>query len=236
MSDSNEVSNNAGPASSAEPSMEEILASIRRILKEDEATPDPIQTEDEEPLRLDASMIAPPLNIHTATEPPAPEPHAEPEFAPEPRYEPEPEPAPEPEPEPAPTVYFAHGYASQSGSTNYETIDTKDEPVHELDQSGHEPDMIHEQEPISMQEFVESPKGLVSEDAAGDVARTIGSLINSISHDRNVAVSRGGTTIEDIVREEIRPVLKAWFDTHLPSLVERIVRSEIARVVERTQI
>jgi cell pole-organizing protein PopZ len=49
-------------------------------------------------------------------------------------------------------------------------------------------------------------------------------------------VTRGGLTIEDIVREEIKPILKSWLDSHLPTLVERIVRSEIERLVDRTQI
>jgi cell pole-organizing protein PopZ len=31
-------------------------------------------------------------------------------------------------------------------------------------------------------------------------------------------------------------MLKSWLDSHLPLLVERIVRAEIERVVERTQI
>ncbi|MDE8346905.1 MAG: DUF2497 domain-containing protein [Acidocella sp.] len=212
MSDHNEVSNNSGPASSAEPSMEEILASIRRILKEDEAATDPDTPEDEGILRLDASMIATPAYNQTAPD------HFEPE--PEPEYDPEP-------------VYQPAAYTTSGG---HDAIDTRPEPVHESFSSGPEPVIFHPQEPQSMQEIVPPPNGLVSEDAAGDVARTIGSLINSISQDRNVSVSRGGITIEDIVREEIRPVLKAWFDTHLPSLVERIVRSEIARVVERTQI
>ena len=33
----------------------------------------------------------------------------------------------------------------------------------------------------------------------------------------------------------VKPVLKAWLDTHLPPLVERIVRAEIERVIDRTQ-
>ena len=37
------------------------------------------------------------------------------------------------------------------------------------------------------------------------------------------------------MREEIKPVLKAWLDTHLPTLVERIVRAEIGRVIDRSQ-
>ena len=46
-------------------------------------------------------------------------------------------------------------------------------------------------------------------------------------------VYSGGPTIEDIVREELRPMLKAWLDSNLPPLVERLVRAEIERVVGR---
>jgi cell pole-organizing protein PopZ len=37
-----------------------------------------------------------------------------------------------------------------------------------------------------------------------------------------------------VVREEIRPLLKEWLDTHLPALMERLVRAEIERVVSRS--
>jgi len=38
-------------------------------------------------------------------------------------------------------------------------------------------------------------------------------------------------TLEAIVREMLRPLLQAWLDGHLPGIVERLVREEIARVV-----
>jgi hypothetical protein len=38
-------------------------------------------------------------------------------------------------------------------------------------------------------------------------------------------------TLEEIVRETLRPLLQAWLDEHLPGIVERLVREEIARVV-----
>ena len=38
-------------------------------------------------------------------------------------------------------------------------------------------------------------------------------------------------TLEDIVREMLGPMLQTWLDEHLPGLVERLVREEIARVV-----
>ena len=37
--------------------------------------------------------------------------------------------------------------------------------------------------------------------------------------------------LDDLVRETLRPMLQAWLDEHLPELVERLVRAEIARVV-----
>jgi uncharacterized protein len=38
-------------------------------------------------------------------------------------------------------------------------------------------------------------------------------------------------TLEEIVREMLRPMLQSWLDEHLPGVVERLVRDEIARVV-----
>ena len=37
-------------------------------------------------------------------------------------------------------------------------------------------------------------------------------------------------TLEDLVREMLRPLLKSWLDDNLPGMVERIVRAEIERV------
>jgi cell pole-organizing protein PopZ len=37
-------------------------------------------------------------------------------------------------------------------------------------------------------------------------------------------------TLEDLVREMLRPILKSWLDDNLPNLVERLVRAEIERV------
>ncbi len=43
----------------------------------------------------------------------------------------------------------------------------------------------------------------------------------------------GGTerTLEEIIRGMLRPMLQSWLDEHLPDIVERLVREEIARVV-----
>ncbi len=50
---------------------------------------------------------------------------------------------------------------------------------------------------------------------------------------REGELSFGGVdrTLEDIVRDMLRPLLQTWLDENLPGMVERLVREEIARVV-----
>jgi uncharacterized protein len=49
----------------------------------------------------------------------------------------------------------------------------------------------------------------------------------------DLSVGNAARTLEDIVREALRPLLGSWLDAHLPALVERLVREEIARVAGR---
>ena len=78
----------------------------------------------------------------------------------------------------------------------------------------------------------EAPATLVAPEAAAAAAVSVSSLVRTLT-DRAVQVRSGGPTVEDIVREELRPLLKSWLDANLPSLVERLVRAEIERVVGR---
>ena len=72
--------------------------------------------------------------------------------------------------------------------------------------------------------------GLLAPERAAAAASSVGALLRSISNERASQVHRGGPTIEDLVREEVRPLLKEWLDQHLPPMVERLVRQEIERV------
>ena len=81
-------------------------------------------------------------------------------------------------------------------------------------------------------------------DAAG---HTFGSLRDTLRAQKDAATAAtaapigvvvsshaGGPTVEEMIRQELRPLLKAWLDAQLPELVERVVRAEIARIVEQT--
>jgi len=234
MNDSSDISNNSGPGSAAEPSMEEILASIRRILKEDDGTVPPEEPEDDElvlssamvaddELVLSSDMVAVPADISTATELPA-------EIG---LLGAGDEPAVAAYQEP---VHFAAVPEIDTHAFDAAPAEAPVEPEPEPEPEPTAPAAAPHREEIVMEQHVQGPDGLIGDEATSAIASTVGQLMRSISTDRNVSVSRGGLTIEDIVREEIKPMLRAWFDSHLPSLVERIVRAEIGRVIDRMEL
>jgi len=53
------------------------------------------------------------------------------------------------------------------------------------------------------------------------------SAFNTLAH---TVLSNNARTLEDLVKEMLRPMLKSWLDDNLPGLVERLVRAEIERV------
>ena len=53
------------------------------------------------------------------------------------------------------------------------------------------------------------------------------SAFNTLAH---TVLVQNARTLEDLVREMLRPMLKSWLDDNLPNMVERLVRAEIERV------
>ncbi len=52
---------------------------------------------------------------------------------------------------------------------------------------------------------------------------------------QNIAISRAGQggTLEDIVREMVKPMLRDWLDRHLPPMIERMVERELESLVKK---
>jgi cell pole-organizing protein PopZ len=162
-----------------EPTMEEILASIRRIISEDDAPPeegaaaaeihpsnsfDPDE-DDEDVLELTERVEAT---------------------------------APEPEP-PAPAEAF----------------------------SDHAEPFGHHVQPTSKPEaphMQDDGDRLVSESSATAAANAFGKLSAAVT------MPEHGRTLEDVTKELLRPMLKAWLDEHLPRIVEAKVAEEVERV------
>ena len=73
------------------------------------------------------------------------------------------------------------------------------------------------------QQSVRLEDRLISSATDAAITAAFGSLTNTI-------LSQNARTIEDLVQDMLRPMLKSWLDDNLPSLVERLVRGEIERV------
>src|SRR5258707_1047148 len=95
----------------------------------------------------------------------------------------------------------------------------------------------------SMEEILASIRRIIAEDgdtaapapAAASVAASSQIASLSAARDRDLPLGAGHLTLETLVREELRPILKAWLDQNLPDTVERLVQEEIAQLVRDVQ-
>ena len=78
-------------------------------------------------------------------------------------------------------------------------------------------------------ESVGNPAGNVCDIGA------LAELAHAVARERGVGLGRGGITLEEIVREILRSLIKDWLDQNLPYMIERIVKKEIEKMVNRAE-
>ena len=77
---------------------------------------------------------------------------------------------------------------------------------------------------------------LVSESSASAARDSLNALSAAATEARTVAkpdIAVGGGSLDAMVRDMIRPMLKEWLDSNLPSIVEEMVADEIARIARK---
>jgi cell pole-organizing protein PopZ len=74
---------------------------------------------------------------------------------------------------------------------------------------------------------------LVSAPVATEAAAHLGSLASAVSATRAVPIGNGAQTLEELVRELLRPMLKQWLDANLAAIVQRAVDREVAKLATR---
>jgi len=221
-------------AKAQEPSMEEILASIRRIIADDDAAKAP-------PRAAEPVKMAPPPSPSAAPAPPvrpAAQPAAKPAAAAK---------ATPPSPTPAVTsvqddidAMFASAEPKPNGADPADILDLTEamqapaEPpkpaVRRIDGAS---DVVYHETALEMptvevarRQFEEQTgpeRGLLSPAATAAVDSAFNSLAQTV-------LVQNSRTLDDLVREMLRPMLKTWLDDNLPTMVERMVRAEIERV------
>lgn len=220
-----------------EPSMEEILASIRRIISEDgdeetaaapeaeAATPEPVEEaapEPEEPAEPEEDVLeltdevqddGTVVNLNTGEA-------VEEEETPE---------------------EFVESLEAEEEEVELEMVDADEEPAEEEAEPEPEPEEVAEPEPVADAEpeeilVDEAANRLVSYDPAMTSVSSLSALAAAVdTHRRAVDPSIGPRTIEDLVKEVMRPMIKDWLDANLPSLVERMVGREIERLTREAE-
>ena len=76
---------------------------------------------------------------------------------------------------------------------------------------------------------------LVSQRAAENSTDVLTQLARAILDRRDVAVTSRDVTLESMVREMLRPLLREWLDRNLPYLIERLVKKEIDVMINRAE-
>jgi uncharacterized protein len=247
------------PAKVQEPSMEEILASIRRIIADDEAKPAEAKAPEVKPAAVEKPASPPPP---AKPEPPAAKAPAMKDIPPS-AIAPKPAAAaPKPAPPPEPVVSNNQDdidamLASLDAATPEADIRPAqpEADVFELTDEMALPDpapapaasTFNKIDPQDDIEFTETaaakalhrqpayePPPFESAAAAPgpqilsrSTVSAVESAFNSLA---NTVLSNNARTLEDLVKEMLRPMLKSWLDDNLPGLVERIVKAEIERV------
>ncbi|NBW08109.1 MAG: DUF2497 domain-containing protein [Caulobacteraceae bacterium] len=188
-----------------EPTMEEILASIRRIISEDDA---PAET--------------------AAAPAPAPEPA--PVAA-----------APEPEPFQSAALMDETPSVQEPEAVEEDILELTDtyeapavESIGDLDVSSPEPEA-----PTAWTAPAPTPDydALVGESAAASAASAFAGLHASLKPATAAPAAPtgdlsflSGSTVEGMVAEMLKPLLKGWLDANLPGIVERAVKAEVERI------
>ena len=196
------------PAKGQEPSMEEILASIRRIIADDEPANETTESRQDKVATARESAAQAPPRPSAAPSHAAPS-HAAP-MSPPPRIAPADAAASTPpmtEEEIDSMLAHLQGTRQASAASARSEAAAASEPAPTLD----------------------APRAAIEERGLLSAATTaaVDAAFDALAR---TAQARNGRTLEEVVSELLRPMLKTWLDENLPGMVERLVRAEIERV------
>jgi uncharacterized protein len=203
----------AQAAKSQEPSMEEILASIRRIIAEDDSEKPAPRPAEAPGVELNPDAAASSLGAARAM------------------GESYPTPAPE-----TPTSMIG-GFPATAKSPRSASILDISEPMISSALRAAAPTPESKPESAAPIEHADADEaasegGGGRDDERGSLMSTatsaaVDSAFNALAQ---TVLVHNARTLEDLVREMLRPMLKVWLDDNLPGMVERLVRAEIERV------
>ena len=215
-------------AKAQEPSMEEILASIRRIIADDDGAKKP-EAQPEAKAESPAARAAPPPPPKPAPAPPPPAAMKQDDIDAMLAGLGDPEPAPpRPAREPESDVLELTEAMQAPAAPAFRTIDAQQDVVFdETAASEPAPPPPRAAEPPRAAPPPRPPMTAEPDIMSSATAAAVDSAFNALAH---TVLVQNAKTLEDLVKEMLRPMLQHWLDNNLPTMVERLVRQEIERV------
>jgi uncharacterized protein len=183
------------PKDDNEPSMEEILASIRKIIADDSLG-----------TKKDEAVQKKPVA----------------------KKEPEPEIIDDPEP----VISDVEMDADVLDLAEVATVASAPEEVAVAPAEEDLPEMVFDPIPVEVAPPTAPPVRDVAALEDRILSENTGSLVSQAFQtlSRQTAMPAVGRSLEDVVVELVRPMLRGWLDDHLPGIVEKLVKAEIERV------
>jgi cell pole-organizing protein PopZ len=215
------------PAKVQEPSMEEILASIRRIIADDDNAKPEVK-----PATKPVADFVPPPAVAAAPVAPVSRPAAAPPPKPDPqqgvdamlaRLDPQPRAGERGDPQDVLDLTEQMEAPAEAESPAFRTIDGQSDVIFTDTPVPPEPRASAEPKRAAAPPPPAADRSLMSSSTSAAVDSAFNALAQTV-------LVQNARTLEDLVREMLRPMLKSWLDDNLPSLVERIVKAEIERV------
>ena len=213
------------PAKAQEPSMEEILASIRRIIADDDAG----KPQKPEPAPVKPSAAAP----AAAAKPAVPEPAAMSQDDIDAMLSTFDQPPPAASPPQGDSDVF--DLTEEMAAPEAATTPEPEPPAFRT--IGSEPDVMFAETaapepeppppPPPRRQAVQPAPRPDPHIMSAETSAAVDAAFNTLAQ---TVLVHNAKTLEDLVREMLRPMLKSWLDDNLPNLVERLVRAEIERV------
>lgn len=181
--------------SPSEPSMEEIIASISRIITDEKRPEDPFRPIPSEN-RDDVFELTEAVNEDGS-------------------------------------VRRVTPLAERGAAPGAEAAEAGDPAIADVSAARAEPDRPHSDAALGPKLDLDRER-IVSAATSGAAAAAfaqLGALPRERRREGELTLGAADRTLEDIVRDMLRPLLETWLNEHLPGIVDRLVRKEIARVV-----
>ena len=209
----------ADETSQEEPSMEEILASIRRIISEDggeEEKPGAARPSAEEDSTLEAGSVSAETQLADAAELTGA----------------------------GDEVLELTDEVDEHGNVVEAQSPEQAEPAVETAETAEIDELAAElaAEPVAQftpaQQVVENDEPLIEtiteEATAGSFSALASQMGPGLVSENGQKITPSGRTLEEHVLEMLRPMLREWLDKHLPQMVQRLVQREIDRIIHRS--